>query len=108
MAQEPFESWDEIPNDPQYRSLKRTSRRIVAPLTIAFLVIYGVYVLGAVYASETVARHHIGGLSIAWILALIVNAMPIMIAVVYSRLADQHLEPTVAVLKERIDGGAEL
>lgn len=104
MACEQFESWSEIPLDPQYRGLKRASRRIVVPLLVAFMAIYAGYVFSAIYAADTVASHHLGGMSVAWVLALAVNVLPIVIAVIHGLLADRHLGPRVDALKYRIDG----
>lgn len=90
-------------SEPAFRQLRSKTRLITGALLGLFVLIYGVYVGTAVYASDWVASRHIGPLSVAWVIAFAASLMPVSIALTFVRYSDNALEPLVTELRRHAE-----
>lgn len=95
-----------ISTHPVFGQLKKKTRRVTTVLFALFVLIYGTYVGTAVYANHWVAEHHIGSLSVAWVIAFIASITPVTIALAYLSYSDKVLEPLAEDLKRATRRGA--
>jgi uncharacterized membrane protein (DUF485 family) len=88
----------------EFQGLKRALRRFIFPATAGFLAWYLLYVLMSAYARDFMGIQLFGNINIAYVFGLLQFVSTFLIAYVYARYADQHLDPTADRLRAEIEG----
>ena len=96
----------EIQRSAEFQDLKRTLRRFIFPATVIFLGWYLLYILLTVYARGFMAQQVFGNVNVAYILGLLQFVSTFVIAYVYSRFADKHLDPAADRIRSHAEAGA--
>jgi uncharacterized membrane protein (DUF485 family) len=103
----PGNNYVEAEQWPEFTRLRSTLRRFVFPVTVAFLVWYGLYVILSVYARSFMDTKVVGNINIALVFGLLQFVTTFLIAWAYVRYADRQLDPLAAQVRARLDGGGE-
>jgi uncharacterized membrane protein (DUF485 family) len=102
--------WLAIERSAEFQELVRTRRRILTPLTIAWLVGALGYLVLAAYAPGVMSWQIVDGLPFAWPAALSQVLLTWAITWTYLRKADRTLEPlenrAAAVAERKTEGSA--
>lgn len=98
-------AYAEIQATPEFQQLKRSLRRFAFPATVAFLAWYLLYVLMSGYARGFMDTKLLGNINVAYVFGLLQFLSTFVIAYVYAKYADRHLDPTADALRERLEGG---
>jgi uncharacterized membrane protein (DUF485 family) len=78
---------------PEFERLRRTFRRFVFPMTVAFLVWYLLYVVLSAYARDFMGTKVVGDINVALVFGLLQFVSTFGIAWSYERYARGRLEP---------------
>ncbi|MEV0267237.1 MAG: DUF485 domain-containing protein [Hamadaea sp.] len=96
---------------PEFTGLRRTLRRFVFPMTVAFFLWYALYVLLSAYARDFMGTVLFGNVNVALVFGLLQFLSTFLIAWMYARFADRKLDATAEAIKTRveaeIEGGAK-
>lgn len=90
---------------PEFGALRKTLRRFIFPMTIAFFAWYALYVVLSAYAREFMGTKIVGHINVALVLGLLQFATTFLIAWLYARFADRKLDPLADELRERVERG---
>jgi uncharacterized membrane protein (DUF485 family) len=91
-----------------FARLRKALRGFAFPMTVAFLVWYGLYVLLSAYARGFMSTKVVGNINIALIFGLLQFVSTFLIAWLYVRYADSKLDPLAQQLRSKLmDGGEE-
>ena len=101
------ERYLEVQRSDEFAGLRRALRRFVFPMTAAFFLWYALYVLLSAYARDFMAIKLIGNINVALVLGLLQFVSTFVIAWVYSRYADKHLDPVADKIRAELDGAAK-
>lgn len=82
-----------------FHQLRRSFRRFVFPMTIAFLTWYLLYVVLSAYAREFMGAQLFGNVNVALVFGLLQFASTFGIAVAYERYARRRLDPLAERLR---------
>lgn len=94
--------WDGVRRMPAYRRLRTLRNRIVAPITVIYLVGYfGFLILSVSDPPFLGARLH-GGLNVAYVLMTGVFVLVWAVAYIYVRLADRRLDGQAAEVADAV------
>jgi uncharacterized membrane protein (DUF485 family) len=89
-----------------FARLRKALRGFAFPMTVAFLVWYGLYVLLSAYARGFMSTKVVGNINIALVFGLLQFVSTFLIAWLYVRFADRRLDPLAEQLRSRVvDGG---
>jgi uncharacterized membrane protein (DUF485 family) len=88
----------------EFQGLKRALRRFIFPATAGFLAWYLLYVLMSAYARDFMGTRLLGNINVAYVFGLLQFVSTFLIAYVYARYADRHLDPTADRLRAEIEG----
>jgi len=92
----------------EFDELRQALRRFVFPMTAAFLIWYGLYVLLSAYARDFMSQRLFGNVNVALIFGLLQFLSTFLIAWWYASYASRKLDPLAERLKARVEnGGAE-
>jgi uncharacterized membrane protein (DUF485 family) len=91
---------------PDFAELRRTIRRFVFPMTVAFLVWYLLYVVLSVYARDFMDGKVVGNLNVAFFFGLLQFVSTFLIAWLYARYAERRIDPLAVRIKTEL-GGSE-
>jgi uncharacterized membrane protein (DUF485 family) len=94
----------EVARTPEFDTLRRTLRRFVFPVSVAFLLWYALYVLLSAYARDFMSTKVVGHINIALIFGLLQFVSTFLIAWLYARFADRQVDPLAAELRAKIEG----
>lgn len=97
------ESHLDLARSPEFAALRRALRRFVFPLTAAFLVWYGLYVLLSAYARDFMGTRVVGNVNVALVFGLLQFVSTFLIAWLYARYADRKLDPLAARVRAHAD-----
>lgn len=97
-------SSEQIQQLPEFQQLRRTLRRFVFPMTIAFLAWYLLYVVLSAYARDFMGRALFGNINVAFVFGLLQFVSTFLIAWFYARYADRHFDPLADRLRGEIEG----
>lgn len=97
-------SFEQIQQLPEFQQLRRTLRRFVFPMTIAFLAWYLLYVVLSAYARDFMGRALFGNINVAFVFGLLQFVSTFLIAWFYARYADRHFDPLADRLRGEIEG----
>ncbi len=101
------ERYLEVQRSDEFAGLRRALRRFIFPMTAAFFLWYALYVLLSAYARGFMAIKLIGNINVALILGLLQFVSTFVIAWLYSRYADKHLDPVADRIRAELDGAAK-
>ena len=105
-AADPDVAWEQVQASAEFQQLRRALRRFAFPVTVAFLAWYLLYVLLSGYARGFMDTEVLGNINVAYVLGLLQFVSTFVIAYLYSRYAEKHLDPIADALRERLEGGA--
>ena len=89
-----------------FARLRKALRGFAFPMTVAFLVWYGLYVLLSAYARGFMSTKVVGNINVALVFGLLQFVSTFLIAGLYARYANNKLDPLAAQLRARVtDGG---
>ena len=97
-------TYAEVQASEEFQGLKRTLRRFVFPATAVFLGWYLLYVLLTAFARDFMSTKLLGEINIAYVLGLLQFVSTFVIALVYSRYAEKHFDPTADAIRHRLEG----
>ncbi len=93
----------EVQDTEEFQGLKKALRRFIFPVTIGFLAWYVLYILLSAYARDFMGTKLFGNINIAYVLGLLQFVSTFLIAFVYSRYAEKHLDPTADTIRHRLE-----
>lgn len=97
--------YEQVQRSPEFIELRRRLRGFVFPMSAAFLIWYFAYVLLASFAPDFMATPILGSnINIGLIIGLLQFVTTFLIATIYVRFANKHLDPAAQKLRERIEG----
>jgi uncharacterized membrane protein (DUF485 family) len=99
-------SYEQIQASPDFQQLKHALRRFVFPATVVFLGWYLLYVLMTVYARGFMGHKLLGNINVAYVFGLLQFISTFVIAYIYSRYAERHLDPLADKLRDHYESGA--
>ncbi len=95
-----------VDRSPEFAALRKTFRGFVFPVTVAFLVWYGLYVLLSAYARGFMSHKLVGNINVALVFGLLQFVSTFVIAWVYTRFADRRLDPAADRIRHELEGDA--
>jgi uncharacterized membrane protein (DUF485 family) len=101
----PEPSYRSIQETPEFGTLRKTLRRFVFPMTVAFLLWYLLYVVLSAYARGFMGTTVVGNVNVALVFGLLQFVTTFLIAWLYARFADRKLDPLADKLRHEIEGG---
>lgn len=103
--------YDELSARPEFSELRSRYRKFIIPATVAFLAWYGLYVLMSMFAHDFMSTQVVGNINVALIFGLLQFVTTFLIAWLYSRYSNTHLDPLARQLTEdyhrTLDGRAD-
>jgi uncharacterized membrane protein (DUF485 family) len=93
-----------VARTPEFDTLRRTLRRFVFPVSVAFLLWYALYVLLSAYARDFMSVKVVGHINVALIFGLLQFVSTFLIAWLYARYADRNVDPLADELRAKIEG----
>jgi uncharacterized membrane protein (DUF485 family) len=100
-------TWEEVQASPEFQAMRRSFRRFVFPMTVAFLVWYFAYVLMAAYATEFFATPVFGNVNVGILFGLGQFLSTALITIAYVRWTDRNLDRQAAEIGARVRLGSE-
>ncbi|MCW2666861.1 MAG: rane protein-like protein [Frankiales bacterium] len=97
-------TYQQIQATDEFQALRRSLRRFAFPATALFLAWYLLYVLMSAYARDVMDTKLLGNINVAYVLGLLQFVSTFVIAYVYSRYADKHVDPVADRLRAEIEG----
>src|SRR5688500_5336866 len=94
----------EVARSAEFDNLRRTLRRFVFPMTVAFLVWYALYVLLSAYALDFMSTKIVGNINVALVFGLLQFVTTFLIAWLYAQYADRRIDPLARELRARAEG----
>ena len=92
--------YDELAARPEFSELRSRYRRFIIPATAAFLAWYGLYVLLSMFAGGFMAAKVVGNVNVALVFGLLQFVTTFLIAFLYSRYSNTHLDPLAQQLSD--------
>ncbi|MGH8881522.1 MAG: DUF485 domain-containing protein [Stackebrandtia sp.] len=86
---------------PEFERLRRTFRRFVFPMTVAFLVWYLLYVVLSAYARGFMGAKVVGNINVALVFGILQFVTTFLIAWLYGRHMARHVDPLARMLEQR-------
>jgi uncharacterized membrane protein (DUF485 family) len=96
-----------VENSSEFANLRKTFRSFVFPMTVAFFVWYALYVILSAYARGFMGTKIVGNINVALVFGLLQFVTTFLIAWLYSRYADQRLDPLADRLRAEVESGGE-
>jgi uncharacterized membrane protein (DUF485 family) len=87
------ERYVEVQDSPEFGALRKAFRGFVFPVTVAFLLWYGLYVVLSAYARSFMSTKVVGHINVALVFGLLQFVSTFLIAWVYTRWADRRFDP---------------
>jgi uncharacterized membrane protein (DUF485 family) len=97
-----------IQEAPDFTALRKAYRGFVFPVTVAFLVWYGLYVILSAYARGFMSHKLVGNINVALVFGLLQFVTTFLIAWAYTRFADRRLDPLASRLRAEIEQTQEV
>ena len=92
--------YDELAARPEFAELRHRYRRFIIPATAAFLAWYGLYVLLSMFAGGFMGTKVVGDVNVALVFGLLQFVTTFLIAFLYSRYSNAHLDPLAKQLSD--------
>jgi uncharacterized membrane protein (DUF485 family) len=103
--------YQELHDTEEFATLRRKYRGFVIPWTVAFLAWYLLYVVMSNWANDFMNTKLIGNINVALVFGLLQFASTFLIAWLYARHMNRHVDPLARSLESRygtaINGGGE-
>lgn len=96
----------ETQNSPEFQELRNKLRRFVFPMTVFFLVWYGLYVVLGAFATEFMAIKVVGNINVGLVLGIGQFVTTFVITGLYVRFANKHLDPRAAAIRAKLESEA--
>ncbi|MDP9398322.1 MAG: DUF485 domain-containing protein [Actinomycetota bacterium] len=93
----------EVQQTQDFAELRRRVRGFVFPMSIAFLAWYLLYVLMSAYARGFMAQKLLGNINVAYVFGLLQFISTFLIALVYSRYANNKMDPLADKLRHELE-----
>lgn len=90
----------------EFAGLRRALRRFIFPMTAAFFLWYALYVLLSAYARDFMDTKVVGNINIALIFGLLQFVSTFLIAWLYARYTERHVDPVADRLKVQVEDDA--
>lgn len=87
----------------EFVGLRRALRGFVFPMTVAFFLWYALYVILSAYARGFMSVKLIGHINVALVFGLLQFVSTFVIAWLYARYADRHLDPVSDRIRARVE-----
>ncbi len=100
----PTRNYVAVAQSDEFGGLRRSLRRFVFPMTVAFFLWYALYVLLSAYARDFMGLRIVGNINVALVFGLLQFVSTFLIAWLYSRYADKHLDPVADKIRADLDG----
>jgi uncharacterized membrane protein (DUF485 family) len=85
----------------EFASLRRNYRGFAIPWTVAFLAWYLLYVVMCSWATDFMNTKLVGNINVALVFGLLQFLSTFVIALLYSKHANRHLDPLAREVQER-------
>lgn len=95
--------YDELHASDDFRALRRSYRRFAIPWTIVFFLWYMLYVVCSNWAPDFMGTQVVGNINVALIFGILQFVSTFVIAYLYSRHANQELDPIARRLEAGYD-----
>ncbi|WP_380169443.1 DUF485 domain-containing protein [Jannaschia sp. R86511] len=95
-------TWEEVQSSPEFQAMRRSFRRFVFPMTVAFLVWYFLYVLLAAYATDFFATPVFGNVNVGILFGLGQFVSTAAITIAYVRWANRSLDEKAAEIGAKV------
>ena len=92
---------------PEFQELRTRLRRFVFPMTVFFLVWYGLYVLLGAFAHDFMATKVFGNVNIGLLIGLGQFLTTFVITGLYVRFANRELDPRAAAIRAELEGAPQ-
>jgi uncharacterized membrane protein (DUF485 family) len=96
-----------VEQSPDFGKLRSALRSFVFPMTAAFFLWYALYVILSAYARGFMSTKIVGNINVALVFGLLQFVSTFLIAWLYSRYANQKLDPLADRLRERVERGGK-
>lgn len=87
----------------EFVGLRRALRGFVFPMTVAFFLWYALYVILSAYARGFMSVKLIGHINVALVFGLLQFVSTFVIAWLYARYADRHLDPVSDRIRVQVE-----
>lgn len=91
----------------EFAGLRKALRGFVFPMTVAFFLWYALYVILSAYARGFMSIKLIGHINVALVFGLLQFVSTFLIAWLYARYADRHLDPVADRIRAKVESGAD-
>lgn len=98
------DAYTRMDSDPRFFELRRRFRNFVFPATVAFLAWYLLYVLLSAFGRGFMDAKIVGHLNVAFFFGILQFVSTFTIAFLYSRFADDRLDPLSGELRTELEG----
>ena len=104
QGQPTAEAYSRMDADPRFEELRKRFRNFVFPATVAFLAWYLLYVLLSAFGRGFTDAKIVGNLNVAFFFGILQFISTFGIAYLYSRYADNKLDPLSEDLRNELEG----
>jgi uncharacterized membrane protein (DUF485 family) len=98
------DDYTRMESDPRFIELRRRFRTFAFPATVAFLAWYLLYVLLSAFGRGFMDTKVVGNLNIAFFFGILQFVSTFLIAYLYSKYANRHMDPTADELYRDLGG----
>jgi len=95
-----------IQQSPEFQELRSKLRRFVFPMTVFFLVWYGLYVVLGAFANDFMATRVFGNINVGLLLGLGQFVTTFVITGLYVRFANKELDPRAEAIRSKLENEA--
>jgi uncharacterized membrane protein (DUF485 family) len=95
-----------VQQSPEFQELRSRLRRFVFPMTLFFLVWYGLYVVLGAFAHDFMATRIFGNINIGLLLGLGQFVTTFVITGLYVRFANKELDPRAEAIRSKLESEA--
>lgn len=96
-----------VQDSPEFGALRKAFRGFVFPVTVAFLLWYGLYVVLSAYARGFMSTKVVGHINVALVFGLLQFVSTFVIAWAYTRWADRRFDAQAGQIRGGIEAGSE-
>lgn len=101
------ERYREVQASPEFQELRHRLRRFVFPMSAAFLIWYGTYVLLGAFAHDFMAIQVWGNINVGLLIGIGQFVTTFGITALYVRFANRVIDPRATVLRAQLEGHAQ-
>lgn len=96
-----------VQESPEFGALRKAFRGFVFPVTVAFLLWYGLYVVLSAYARGFMSTKVVGHINLALVFGLLQFVSTFVIAWAYTRWADRRFDTRAGQIRAEFQTGTE-